>query len=75
MKESKQRWEQSEKEMTPGTASILNDFPVSVPQEAWATQFLSWFPWYDNDKSASSFIFKYTILRPQYPEEVIYHRS
>lgn len=32
------------KKMTPGTASVLDDFPVSVPQEAWATPFLSWFP-------------------------------
>lgn len=36
-----QRRGQRQKEMAPRTASVLDDFPISVPQEAWATQFLS----------------------------------
>lgn len=70
-----QRWAQEEKEMAPGTVSVLDNIPVSLPQGAWATQFLSWFPWHNNDKFVSPFIFKYTILRPQYQGKWIYHHS
>lgn len=71
-----QRWGKKVKEMAPELPWFLMTFQFqSLGMPAWATQFLSWFPRHDNDKSVSPFIFKYTILRPQYLGEVIYYPS